>query len=138
MACCIILLKEKRQTAPARIIKPIYKKWGKRGDIGFAAKRDNHIIGMAWVRLYDKVNLPFGIINTEIPALTISIDEKHRGKKIGTSLMIELINAVKQQGFGGISLSVDHRNYAVKLYKKMGFVLYRESKEYNPLYLLKF
>lgn len=120
-------------------LKPIYDKWGKNGDIGFTANfsTTNQIIGMAWVRLYDNVNLPFGIIDTEIPALSIAIDENYRGLRIGTLLMLKLINSVKKQGFKGISLSVDRRNYAVKSYKKLGFILYKESKDYNPLYLLK-
>jgi ribosomal protein S18 acetylase RimI-like enzyme len=121
-------------------LKPIYKNWGKEGDIGFAAidNKSNNIIGMAWVRLYDKENLPFGIIDIKTPALSIAIDKKYRSMGIGTQLMDELINSVKEQGFKGISLSVDNRNFAVKLYKKVGFELYKENKEYNPLYLLKF
>ena len=121
-------------------LKPIYEKWGKRGDIGFTAKEKelNRIIGMAWVRLYNKVNLPLGIIDPTIPTLTMAVDDNFRSKGIGTALIEKLIEAVKEQGFKGISLSVDHRNFAVKLYKKIGFKLYRASKEYNPLYLLKF
>ena len=121
-------------------IKPIYENWGKTGDTGFCAYDDvtKILIGMAWVRLYEKVNLPFGIIDPTIPTLTMAVDGNFRSKGIGTALIEKLIEAVKEQGFKGISLSVDHRNFAVKLYKKIGFKLYRASKEYNPLYLLKF
>ncbi len=119
---------------------PIYKDWGKHGDIGFWARDDlsEQLIGMAWVRLYNKVNLPFGIIDTNIPALSIAVDNTFQNRGIGLVLLNSLIDEVKEQGYEGISLSVDHRNYAVKLYKKVGFKLYRESKKYNPLYLLKF
>lgn len=120
-------------------IKPIYENWGKDGDIGFVALDNSKIpIGMAWVRLYDNVNLPFGIIDATIPALTISIDENYRKMGIGSALMETLIDSAKEHGFKGISLSVDRRNYALKLYKKFGFRLYLEHKEYNPLYLLEF
>lgn len=122
------------------IFKPIYKNWGKTGDIAFVAienKTDN-LIGMAWVRLYDAVNLSLGIIDENIPALSIAIKEKYRNSGIGTSLLNELIKTVKNNGFTGISLSVDYRNFALKLYERFGFKLYQESSEFNPLYLLKF
>jgi len=93
---------------------------------------------MAWLRLYDKVNLPFGIIDTAIPALSLAIDEEFRKMGIGTAMMKTLIKSAKEHGYKGISLSVDNRNFAIKLYKKVGFKLYRESKEYNPLYFLEF
>jgi len=120
--------------------KLIYENWGKEGDIGLAVrdKKTKQIIGMAWVRLYEKVNLPLGIIDTTISALSIAIHEDYRKIGIGTELMVKLINSVKEKKFKGISLSVDRRNYAVKLYKKCGFKLYQESKEYNPLYFLEF
>lgn len=122
------------------IFKPIYENWGKDGDIGFVATKitSEKVIGMSWVRLYDKVNLPFGIIDTIIPALSIAVDERYRNRGIGTALLNKLIDIVKNQGFKAISLSVDHRNYAVKLYKRFGFKLFQESEEYNPLYLLEF
>jgi ribosomal protein S18 acetylase RimI-like enzyme len=122
------------------IFKNIYDHWGKTGDIAFVAieKSQDDLIGMAWVRLYDEINLSLGIIDTNIPALTIAIAEKYRNRGIGSALLLELIKTVKNQGIKGISLSVDNRNYAVKLYKIFGFKLYQESQEFNPLYLLKF
>lgn len=120
------------------IFKSIYENWGRNGNIAFMAtdNKSNSIIGMVWVRLYNKINEPFGIIDNSIPALTIAVDEKYRNKGIGTALLEQLINEIKNQGFESISLSVDKRNYAIKLYKKFGFQLYKESKNYNPIYLL--
>ena len=93
---------------------------------------------MVWVRLYDEVNLSLGIIDKNTPALSIAVKEKYRKSGIGTSLLNELINAIQNQGFTGISLSVDYRNFALKLYERFGFKLHQESSEFNPLYLLKF
>jgi len=122
------------------IFKSIYKNWGKTGDIAFIAmeNKSDNLIGIAWVRLYADVNLSLGIIDKSIPALSIAVKKKYRNNGIGTSLLDELIIAVKNQGFTGISLSVDNRNFALKLYEKFGFKLHQESSEFNPLYLLQF
>ena len=47
----------------------------------------NNLIGMAWVRLYDEVNLSLGIIEKNIPALSIAVEEKYRNNGIGTQLL---------------------------------------------------
>lgn len=47
---------------------------------------------------------------------------EYRGKGIGTLLLNEMIRKVKDSGLISLSLSVDLKNPALRLYKRQGFV----------------
>lgn len=92
------------------------------GDTGFVAEDENNqLIGAAWFRLFDAMNKGYGYINDQTPELCIAVIEKCRGNGIGTRLLKTLIEIAKWDGYASISLSVDSRNPANKLYQKMGF-----------------
>ncbi len=63
----------------------------------------------------------FGNIDNETPEFAISLFKEYRNKGIGTDLMIKIINYLLEKGYKQTSLSVAKNNYALKLYKKLGF-----------------
>lgn len=48
---------------------------------------------------------------------------------IGTELMKQILLTLKERGYKQVSLSVQKLNYAVSLYKKVGFEVVRENQE---------
>ena len=95
------------------------------GDTAFLAVKDGKPIGAAWARIMDD----YGHIDNKTPSLAVSVFEEHRGKGTGTSLLTALINELREQGYGRVSLSVQKANRAFGLYKRLGFVTVREDDE---------
>ena len=59
----------------------------------------------------------------------ISVLKEYRGLGIGTKLMKQILKELKKQGYKQVSLSVQKENYAVDMYKKVGFRILNENKE---------
>ncbi len=97
----------------------------KKDDIGLVAEIDGKIVGAVWVRIMND----YGHINDTTPSLAISLYKEYRGLGIGTALMKEMLNILKQRGYKKTSLSVQKANYAVKMYKKVGFEIVDENEE---------
>ena len=89
------------------------------------AEYDNKITGACWTRIMND----YGHINSETPSFAISLYEDYRGKGIGTKLMLKMLEILKQKGYKQASLAVQKENYAVKMYKKVGFKIVDENKE---------
>ncbi|MCH5196428.1 MAG: GNAT family N-acetyltransferase [Oscillospiraceae bacterium] len=106
--------------------------FGKRkGDIGLVAEVDNKIVGAVWVRIMDD----YGHIDNETPSFAISLYKEYRNYGIGTAMMKEMLNMLNQAGYKQASLAVQKKNYAVKMYKKVGFIIVDENdEEYIMLY----
>lgn len=51
----------------------------------------------------------------------MAIAEHGRGQGVGTALLEALIAQAREAGFPGLSLSLDPRNPAVRLYQRLGF-----------------
>ena len=94
-------------------------------DMAFLAVKDGRPIGAAWARIMDD----YGHIDDNTPSLAVSVVEGHRGKGTGTALLTALINELREQGYGRVSLSVQKANRAFGLYKRLGFVTVREDEE---------
>lgn len=100
--------------------------FGKReGDICFVAEAEEKIVGAAWARIMDD----YGHIEDDVPSLAISLYKEYRGIGIGTMLMKRMLEALKTRGYRKTSLAVQKANYAVKLYKKVGFEIFDENEE---------
>ena len=106
--------------------------FGKRkGDIGLVAEADNKIVGAVWVRIMND----YGHIDDETPSFAVSLYKEYRNCGIGTALMKEMLNVLYQAGYKQASLAVQKENYAVKMYKNIGFVIVDENdEEYIMLY----
>ena len=97
----------------------------KKDDMGLVAEIDKKIVGAVWVRIMND----YGHINNLTPSLAISLYKEYRGLGIGTELMRKMLNMLKQRGYKQTSLSVQKANYAIKMYKKIGFEIVNENEE---------
>ena len=106
--------------------------FGKRkGDMGLVAETDNKIVGAVWVRIMND----YGHIDNETPSFAISLYKEYRNYGIGTAMMKEMLNVLDKAGYKQASLAVQKENYAVKMYKKVGFIIFDENdEEYIMLY----
>ena len=121
------------------MLSKAYEKWGRHGDIALVAFNDKtkEIIGAAWVRLFKKNDPSYGFVDKNTPDLAIAIKAEYRGKGIGTQLLKNLIRTLKENDFTAISLSVDERNNALRLYKRLGFEIIKHEEGESPVMLLK-
>ena len=102
------------------------KDFGKNnGDLCLIAQVDDTIIGAVWVRIMDD----YGHIDNETPSFAISLLKEYRNYGIGTELMTQMLRKLKIQGYKQASLAVQKMNYAVRMYKKVGFEIVDENAE---------
>ena len=107
-------------------LKVYVKDFGERkDDIALAAEVNGEIVGAVWTRIMDD----YGHIDNDTPSLAISLYSEYRGKGIGTNMMLKMLSLLKQRGYKRVSLAVQKANYAVKMYKKVGFVVFDENQQ---------
>ena len=106
--------------------------FGKRnGDTGLVAEADDRIVGAVWTRIMND----YGHIDDETPSFAISLYKEYRSCGIGTALMKEMLKMLSDAGYKQASLAVQKANYAVRLYKNVGFEIIDENtEEYIMLY----
>lgn len=95
----------------------------KDGDFAFVADINGKIVGAVWTRIMND----YGHIDNDTPSFAISLYKEYRGKGIGTALMKEMLNRLKNAGYKQASLAVQKENYAVKMYKNVGFAIVDEN-----------
>lgn len=64
-----------------------------------------------------------------IPSPAIYLYKEFRGQEIGTALMEEMLGLLTKRGYKKITLSVQKKNYAYRLYLKLGFTIVDENEE---------
>lgn len=94
-------------------------------DICFVAEIDGKIVGAVWVR--DMMD--YGHIADGVPSFAISLYKEYRNFGIGTKLMTAMLDELRSNGYESASLAVQKANYAVKMYKKVGFEIFDENDE---------
>ncbi len=121
------------------MVAKAYKNWGRDGDTALVVlnNKTKEIIGVAWVRLFKKSDPSYGFIDENTPDMAIAVKAQYRGKGIGTQLLKKLIQTLKEKDFNAISLSVDVRNPAQRLYKRLGFSIIKHEEGESPVMLLK-
>ena len=86
---------------------------------------DNNVIGAVWVRIMND----YGHIDDNTPSFAISLYKKYRGFGIGTEMMKRMLAILKNCGYKQASLAVQKANYAVKMYRNVGFEIVGENEE---------
>ena len=71
----------------------------------------------------------YGHVDDETPSFAISLYKEYRGQGIGSQLMVKMLELLKWQGYERASLAVQKANYAVKMYKYVGFKTIDENTE---------
>ena len=89
------------------------------------AEADDKIVGAVLVRIMDD----YGHIDDETPSLIISVEKEYRGKGIGRSLLSSMLSLLSKYGYKAVSLSCQKENYAVSLYKSLGFEIIKDIDE---------
>jgi ribosomal protein S18 acetylase RimI-like enzyme len=89
------------------------------------ADDNGNVVGAVWTRIMND----YGHVDDETPSFAISLFKEYRGQGIGTKLMKSMLSLLKEQGYKKASLAVQKANYAVKMYKKVGFNIVDENSE---------
>ena len=97
--------------------------WGRRGDDGTIAMTvDGRAIGAAWLRLWADDDCGYGFIDVRTPELSVAVGPEFRGRGVGTTLLRHVLQRA-DASYESVSLSVSIQNPAVRLYKRLGFVV---------------
>ena len=94
-------------------------------DFALVAEVEKKVVGAVWVRIMND----YGHIDDKTPSLAISLYKEYRGQGIGTDMMKEMLSLLKAHGYKRVSLSVQKTNYAVEMYRKIGFDIVRGNEE---------
>lgn len=101
--------------------------WGKPDDRCLVAELDGTIVGGVWTRVFSEPLQGYGWLGNAVPELAVSLFEEYRGQGIGTRLVQEMVQLLRQRGYSRVSLSVSKQNRAVRLYRAVGFEIVRED-----------
>ncbi|MBP5327824.1 MAG: GNAT family N-acetyltransferase [Bacteroidales bacterium] len=89
------------------------------------AECDGMVVGAVWTRVMND----YGHIADGIPSLAMSLYKEYRNKGIGTKLLEQMLQLLRKEGYQQVSLSVQKENYAVRMYRKVGFEVLKETEE---------
>ncbi|MDE6128167.1 MAG: GNAT family N-acetyltransferase [Lachnospiraceae bacterium] len=107
-------------------LKLYYEEFGTgKADYCIVADDDGKVIGAVWTRIMND----YGHVDDETPSFAISLYKEYRGQGIGTKLMEQMLALLKEKGYKRASLAVQKANYAVKMYKNVGFKTVDENDE---------
>ena len=104
-------------------LKRYISNWQHPEDIGFVAVTDGQVIGAAWARRWSSDSPGYGFVDEDTPELSIAVLPEYRGRGVGTRLLSRLLQELRDLGTASVSLSVDLRNPAVRLYERFGFTI---------------
>ena len=99
--------------------------FGKKDDVCYVADFDGKVVGAVWTRIING----YGHVDDTTPSLSISLLKEYRNLGIGTELMKQILLTLKEREYKQVSLSVQKINYAVSMYKKVGFEVVRENED---------
>lgn len=94
-------------------------------DRALVAEVDDKVVGAVWVRIMND----YGHVDGETPSFAISLYKEYRGLGIGTEMMRKMLSVLKDCGYEKASLAVQKANYAVKMYRNVGFEIVDENEE---------
>ena len=107
-------------------LKIYYENFGSgEADYCLVADEGGKPVGAVWTRIMND----YGHVDDETPSFAISLYKEYRGQGIGTKLMYEMLNLLRKNDYKKASLAVQKANYAVKMYKKVGFETVDENEE---------
>lgn len=107
-------------------LKIYYEGFGTgRADHCIVADDNGKVVGAVWVRIMND----YGHVDDETPSFAISLFKEYRGHGIGTHLMEMMLDLLKEKGYKRTSLAVQKANYAVRMYKKVGFEIVDANEE---------
>ena len=97
----------------------------RKDDFCLVADTGGKTVGAVWARIMND----YGHLDDETPSFAISLYKEYRGHGIGTRLMLDMLALLKEHGYRRASLAVQKANYAVRMYKAVGFRTVGENDE---------
>ena len=95
--------------------------WPRDTDLGVIAEADGERIGAAWLRFLPAADPGYGFVAADVPELTIGVALEWRGRRVGRALLRAVAQHALSAGIRQISLSVERKNFAQKLYLSEGY-----------------
>jgi GNAT superfamily N-acetyltransferase len=95
--------------------------WPRDTDLGVIAEASGEPIGAAWLRFLPAADPGYGFVATDVPELTIGVTAQWRGRGAGRALLRAIAGQARSAGIRAISLSVERKNFAQKLYLSEGY-----------------
>ena len=89
------------------------------------AEVEGRVAGAVWTRIMKD----YGHVADDIPSLAISLYKEYRNQGIGSDLLGQILQLLRQDGYHKVSLSVQKENYAAGMYLKAGFEIWKETLE---------
>jgi tRNA (cmo5U34)-methyltransferase len=129
-----IFLREESMVAPRTVLdepklRIYYEDFGKPDEACLLVEVDNMVVGAVWTRILSGEVKGFGNLDQFTPEFGISLFKEYRNKGLGTKLMENMLELLKKKGYRRTSLAVQKDNYAVNMYKQVGFSVFKELKE---------
>ena len=106
-------------------VRVYVENWGAPDDLCLVAECDGTVCGAVWTRII----AGYGHLDDSTPEFAISLLPQYRGKGIGTALMRAQLELLRERGYKQTSLAVQKANYAVRMYKAVGFEIIDENEE---------
>jgi len=95
--------------------------WPRETDLGVIAEADGERVGAAWLRFFPDADPGYGFVAADVPELTIGVAVDWRGRGVGRALLRAIAERAMSAGVRQISLSVERKNFAQKLYLSEGY-----------------
>ncbi|RWZ55402.1 GNAT family N-acetyltransferase [Labedella populi] len=108
--------------------------WMRPGDGGVVAESSSgDRIGACWYRLFDSSKPGAGFVGGGVPELTLGVARQWRAQGVGRELLRGLCGMARAAGHARLSLSVDHGNFAHRLYVGEGFVVVASTERSDTM-----
>jgi GNAT superfamily N-acetyltransferase len=101
--------------------------WPRDTDLGVIAEASGERIGAAWLRFLPAADPGYGFVASDVPELTIGVAVHWRGRGAGRALLRAIAGQARSAGIRQISLSVERKNFAQKLYASEGYQIVDSS-----------
>ncbi|UOZ04611.1 GNAT family N-acetyltransferase [Amycolatopsis sp. WQ 127309] len=95
--------------------------WPRPDDLGVVAEADGERVGAAWLRFFTADDPGYGFVAADVPELSIGVVAAWRGRGVGRALLRAVEGGAVEAGIERISLSVERKNFAQRLYLAEGY-----------------
>lgn len=105
--------------------------WPRDTDLGVIAEAGEAPVGAAWLRFLPAADPGYGFVAPGVPELTIGVAGDWRRRRMGRALLRALAGQAHSVGIRQISLSVERKNFAQKLYFSEGYQVVDSSDAHS-------
>jgi GNAT superfamily N-acetyltransferase len=119
--------KSKRRVLAAPNTAHYVAGWPRDGDLGVVAEADGERVGAAWLRFFTVDDLGHGFVAVDVPELSLGVVATWRGRGVGRALVRAVESRARTAGVERISLSVERKNFAQRLYLAEGYEVVAEG-----------